>query len=75
MMMNQKIEISDYYSDDGTKKAIVFKQDRGYGIDFYENEKYTHSTLHSYEDKSLHFVEDAAENFVLGHFKNYRDFR
>lgn len=72
-METKKIEISDYFSDDGTKKAIVFKQDRGYGIDFYENDEYTHSLL--YNTKSLQYVEDAAENFVLGIFTGYRKFK
>ena len=72
-MTSQKIEISDYFSDDGLKKAIVFKQDNGYGIDFYEDTKYTHSLL--YNTKSLQYVEDAAENFVLGIFTGYRKFK
>ena len=46
-----------------------------YLIDFYFNEEYNHSILSSYEDKSLQIVENAAEDYVLGHFKNYRDFR
>ena len=68
-----KIEISEYFSDDGSKRAFVFKLDRGYGIDFYENEKYNHTLM--YVSKSLQFVEDAAENFVLGIFENYRNFK
>lgn len=71
--MDQKIEISDYYSDDGSKKATVFKQDRGYGVDFFINEEYDHSCL--FTSKSLQYVEDAAENFVLGVSKNYRLFK
>lgn len=69
----QKVEISDYFSDDGTKKAVVFKQDRGYGVDFYHNEQYDHSCL--FTSKSLNYVEDAAENYVLGINKNYRLFK
>jgi len=70
-----KIVISEYFSDDNTKKAEVFTAGRRYGIDFYENTKYTHTALYSYQDRALQYVEDAAENFVLGVFKNYRDYR
>lgn len=72
-MTSQRTDISDYFSDDGTKKAVVFKQDRGYGIDFFENEEYDHTLL--FTSKSLQYVEDAAENFVLGINKNYRLFK
>jgi hypothetical protein len=72
--MNQnRIDISDYFSDDGSKKAIVFKQDRGYGVDFYQNEEYDHTLL--FTSKSLQYVEDTAENYVLGINKNYRLFK
>lgn len=69
----QKIEISDYYSDDETKKATVFKQDNGFGIDFYSNGEYDHTLI--YLSKSLQFVEDAAENYVMGIFNNYKDYK
>lgn len=61
--MFQKIEISNYFSDDGTKKAVVFKQDRAYGIDFYINEQYNYTMV--YNNKSVEYVENAAEDFVL----------
>lgn len=70
-----KVIISEYFSDDKDKKAVVCMVDGRYLIDFYEKSKYTHTALYSYQDKSLQFVEDAAENFVLGVFKNYRDYR
>ena len=75
--MTNKTVISEYWSDDDgkSKHAVVCLMGGRYIIDFYENTEYTHSTLYAYEDKSLHYVEDAAENFVLGHFKNYRDYR
>ena len=71
--MTQKVEISDYFSNDGTKKAVVFRQDNGYGIDFYEKTEYSHTLL--YNTRSLQYVEDAAENFVLGIFTGYRKFK
>ena len=46
--------------------------DRGYVIDFYLNNEYNHSI--AYTSKSLQYVEDAAENYVQGHFLNYKDF-
>lgn len=73
--MTTKTVISEYWSDDRNKHAVVCSLDGRYMIDFYVNGKYNHSILSEYEDKSLLTVEDAAENFVLGHFKNYRDFR
>ena len=71
--MNKTV-ISEYWSDDRNKYAVVCSINGKYIIDFYENSKYTHSVVNAYQDKSLHYVEDAAENFVLGHFENYRDF-
>jgi hypothetical protein len=67
-----KTEISEYYSDDRTKKAVVIKYNTDYSIDFYENDNYYHSIM--YTDKSLRYVEDAAENYALGIFKSIRDF-
>lgn len=69
-----KVIISEYWSDDSNKHAVVSLLNSRYLIDFYENDVYVHTAIQSYQDKSLHYVEDAAENFVLGHFKNYRDF-
>ena len=73
--MTTKTVISEYWSDNRSKHAVVCMLNGRYLIDFYENGKYNHSILSAYEDKSLVFVEDAAEDYVLGHFKNYREFR
>lgn len=70
-----KTVISEYFSEDGTKKADVCLFEGRYVIDFYVNNSYNHSILNAYQDKSLQYVEDAAENYVLGHFKNYRDYK
>jgi len=69
-MMNK---LSEYYSDDMTNKAVVVEHDGRYLIDFYENNKYNHTIM--YNDKSLHYVEDAAENYALGIFKNIKNFK
>jgi hypothetical protein len=71
-MMKMQREISEYYSEDKTKKAVVILNGEDYNIDFYVNDKYYHSIL--YAGKSLRYVEDAAENYALGIFKNVRDF-
>ena len=68
----KKINISEYFSDDSTKKAVVVLQGSRYLIDFYSNDVYAHTIL--YNTKSLNYVEDAAENYVLGVFENIRDF-
>lgn len=65
-------EISEYYSDDKTKKAIVISHGEDYSIDFYVNDKYYHSIM--YAGKSLRYAEDAAENYALGIYKNIKDF-
>jgi hypothetical protein len=67
-----KREISEFYSDDKSKKAVIVKHNTDYTIDFYRDGKYDHSIM--YAGKSLHYVEDAAENYALGIFKNIRDF-
>lgn len=71
-MYHQKLTLSEYYSDDLSKKAQVIQMDRGYVIDFYVDNVYNHSI--AYTSKSLQYVEDAAENFVQGHFPNYKDY-
>ena len=68
-----KNKLSEYYSDDGSNKAVVVEHDGRYSIDFYENNRYNHTIM--YNDKSLHYVEDAAENYALGIFKNIKDFK
>ena len=65
-------EISEYYSDDKTMKAIVILHGEDYSIDFFMNNKYYHTIL--YVGKSLRYAEDAAENYALGIFKNIKDF-
>jgi hypothetical protein len=82
MAEQNRTEVSSYYSESNDKKAVVCLLDGRYIIDFYEQTEYskpeleyTHSILFAYENHSLNYVEDAAENFVLGHFKNFKDFR
>lgn len=58
-------QIDEYYNNN--KKAVVLETDPGrYAIDFYENDRYSHSML--FTEKSLHYVRDAAENYTLNIF-------
>ena len=68
-----KNKLSEYYSDDMTNKAVVVEHDGRYLIDFYENNSYNHTIM--YNEKNLRYVEDAAENYALGIFKNIKDFK
>jgi len=58
--------ITEYYSDDKTKKAIVNVDLKAcyYFIDFYLNDIYTDTI--AYPEKSIYYVQDAAENYTLG---------
>jgi hypothetical protein len=58
--------ITEYYSDDKTKKAVINVDLKAcyYFIDFYLNDKYTNTV--SYPEKSIYYVQDAAENYTLG---------
>jgi hypothetical protein len=59
--------ISEYYSDDNIKKAIVYEDDNHmYCVDFYDDKRY--SCTVQYPEKSLRYAEDAAENYVIGLF-------
>tara|TARA_R110002074_G_scaffold85854_4_gene189820 strand:- start:346 stop:564 length:219 start_codon:yes stop_codon:yes gene_type:complete len=48
----------------GNKTARVMKRNDQFEVDFFDNNKQM-GTI-NYADKSLHFVEDAAENWVTG---------
>jgi hypothetical protein len=66
MKMTSWKPISEHYSEDKNKKAIVNVDLKAcyYFIDFYLEGLYVNSV--SYPEKSIHYVEDAAENYVLG---------
>lgn len=48
----------------GNKTARVMKRNDQFEVDFFDNNE-PMGTI-NYADKSLHFVEDAAENWVTG---------
>lgn len=59
-------QVSTYYADNNKGKAVVsFEKDR-YVIDYYDDHGVHFFREDNFEDKSIHFVEDAAENWALG---------
>lgn len=59
-----RTQISYYLSDDETCKSVVSVDGEKFIVEYYENGRLLE--VEEYTDKSIHFVEDAAENFVLG---------
>jgi hypothetical protein len=64
-----EVEVNKFFNEDKSKTAVVYSINYGstYVIDLYEGE-----TLVDYmviKDKSIHYVEDTAENYVLGIYK------
>ena len=67
--MTNYIEMSQYYSDDRTKRADVVRNvgdpnNRVYGVRFNINEH--NLGIEWYEGKSESWAESAAENWVMG---------
>ena len=60
--INEKI--SNHWSENGKKEAIVMKSELGYSVDLYEQSRFIR-TVECF-DKSLSYAEDVAENFCLG---------
>jgi len=56
--------ISEYWSDDKTKRAEVHKSDGSFHVDFFENDQYI--LTEKYIDKSQSWAEAAAENYTMG---------
>lgn len=65
-------QLSEYVSDSGHRKAVIQLVKETLSVDFYENDEYIWTI--EYPDKSIHFVEDAAENWTLGIFNNVKDY-
>lgn len=61
--MTDRILIASY-SYMGRKADVYYHNQLGYEVDFFAYNKYILSQ--SYEDKSLRYHEDAAENYVNG---------
>lgn len=65
-MSNIVIPISEYFKS-STKKAVVYKtsmQEALYLIEYFDNDVVFHKEI--YDNNSLRYVEDAAENWALG---------
>jgi hypothetical protein len=56
--------ISEYVSDDKTKKAEVHKSDGSFHVDFFEDDNYI--MTEKYINKSQSWAEAAAENYTMG---------
>jgi len=56
--------ISEYWSDDRTKKAQVHKIEGEYHVDYFEDEKFI--MTEGYPGKSQSWAEAAAENYTMG---------
>ena len=61
-----KIEISTYFHEQAPNmlRAEVFKDENGYGIQYLKGD--TVFNEERFPGKSIHYVEDAAENWALG---------
>lgn len=65
MEIKMRDELSTYFSDDGTQQAKVYHiGNHNFEVDFYQNS--VKIATESYENKSLQYHQDAAENYVLG---------
>lgn len=60
--------IREYFSDDGNRKSVINLDKETLSVDFYENGAYISSR--EFPNKSIHYVEDAAENWILGILKD-----
>lgn len=63
-----KEEVSAYWSDDRTKKAVIINNYGILEIHFFKNGEL--EAIESYDNHSIFYHEDAAENYVLG-VKNF----
>ena len=64
--------INSYYNGDGSRGAVIKMVDELFVVDFYKDGVYYHSI--EYPNKSIHYVEEAAENYIHGIFQNIKDF-
>lgn len=62
--MNDETEISTFYSQNESLKAVVNKSGNGYIIDFYKDDVLLEYTV--VDGKTLRYCEDIAENYCQG---------
>jgi len=73
MVSDVELELSTFVSDDGSKKAMIWSINGGssYVIDLFVGDNLIDYLV--IKGKSIDYVEDAAENFVLGIYKSPHD--
>lgn len=61
--------VSEFYSEDGNRKTIIWQDKYHWIVDLYENNLKVETRLVT--EKTLRFAEDLAENYVeyVGEFK------
>ena len=66
MYLNTEIKenINTYLSEDKIKKAIVVNNYGILEVQYFNNDELI--AIESYQEHSLHYHQDAAENYVLG---------
>jgi hypothetical protein len=57
-------KISQHWSDNGKREAIVVRTEKGYMVELYEQSRYIRTV--DVTQKSLQYAEDTAENWALG---------
>lgn len=64
--MNQHEVITTYYSEDGSKANVIHDNNKAeYYVEYIDNQDNIFYT-EDFPGKSVHYVEDAAENWALG---------
>lgn len=64
--------LTEFVSDSGHRKAVIHLNKETFSVDFYENDEYIWTI--DYPDKSIHYVRDAAENYILDIFNNVKEY-
>jgi len=57
--------VSTYWSDDKSKRAEIHKDDSGLSVHLYNHDSL--QEVRNLNNFSIHYAEDCAENFVMGH--------
>lgn len=57
--------VSTYWSDDKSKRAEIHKDDNGLSVHLYNHDSL--QEVRNLNNFSIHYAEDCAENFVMGH--------
>ena len=55
--------VSEYYSEDRSRKGIVYKEQEGHRVDLFQDKTLVKTVM--LPDKSIHYAEDTAENWVM----------